>query len=35
MAEAAGLVIGGIGLAGLFTACVDCLDYITLRAQSQ
>lgn len=30
MAEAAGLAIGGIGLAGLFTSCVDCLDYITL-----
>ena len=30
MAEAAGLAIGVIGLAGLFTACVDCLDRITL-----
>ncbi|KAI4113692.1 MAG: hypothetical protein LQ338_008129 [Usnochroma carphineum] len=30
MAEAAGLAIGTIGLAGLFTACVECVDYISL-----
>jgi hypothetical protein len=30
MAEPAGLAIGAIGLAGLVTTCVDCLDYITL-----
>ncbi|CAG8980067.1 hypothetical protein HYALB_00013392 [Hymenoscyphus albidus] len=30
MAEIAGLTIGGIGLASLFTTCVDYLDCITL-----
>jgi hypothetical protein len=30
MAEPVGLMIGGIGLAALFTTCIDCLDYISL-----
>ena len=30
MAEAAGLVIGGVGLAALFSTSVECLDYISL-----
>ncbi|KAL8706232.1 MAG: hypothetical protein Q9201_000738 [Fulgogasparrea decipioides] len=30
MAEAAGLAIGAIGLAGLFTTCVGCIDYVSL-----
>ncbi|KAL9632739.1 MAG: hypothetical protein Q9164_005131 [Protoblastenia rupestris] len=30
MAEAAGLAIGTIGLAGLFTTCVECIDYVSL-----
>ena len=30
MAEAAGLAIGTVGLAGLFTTCVECIDYISL-----
>ena len=30
MAEAAGLAIGAVGLAGLFTTCVECLDYIDI-----
>ena len=30
MAEAAGLAIGAVSLAGLFTTCVDCLDYIDI-----
>ena len=30
MAEAAGLAIGAINLAGLFTTCVECIDYISL-----
>ncbi|RYP50921.1 hypothetical protein DL768_003646 [Monosporascus sp. mg162] len=28
--EAAGLAVGAISLASLFTTCIDCLDYITL-----
>lgn len=31
MAEAAGLAIGATGLAGPFTSCVKCLDYISPR----
>ncbi|CAG8982161.1 hypothetical protein HYALB_00003596 [Hymenoscyphus albidus] len=34
MAEIASLTIGGIGLASLFTTCVDCLDCITLAPQN-
>ena len=30
MAEAVGLAIGAVSLAGLFTTCVECLDYISL-----
>ncbi|KAI9797584.1 MAG: hypothetical protein M1825_005966, partial [Sarcosagium campestre] len=30
MAEIAGLAIGAVGLAGLFTTCVQCVDYISL-----
>ena len=30
MAEPAGLAIGAVGLAGLFTTCVECIDYISL-----
>ena len=33
MAEVAGLVIGGVSLAGLFTACVDCFEYVQLGRQ--
>ncbi|RFU29439.1 hypothetical protein B7463_g6898, partial [Scytalidium lignicola] len=28
MAEVAGLVIGGVGLAAVFTTCVDCFEYV-------
>jgi hypothetical protein len=35
MAEAAGLAIGGIGLAALVTTSVECLDYITLAKHSE
>ncbi|KAF3067070.1 Heterokaryon incompatibility protein s [Daldinia childiae] len=31
--EVAGLVVGGVSLAGLFTACVDCFEYIQLGRQ--
>ncbi|KAM7189387.1 heterokaryon incompatibility protein s [Rhypophila sp. PSN 637] len=31
--ELAGLVIGGVSLAGLFTTCVDCFEYIQLGRQ--
>ena len=31
MAEAAGLAIGAIGLARLFTTCIECIDYVSLR----
>jgi hypothetical protein len=30
MAEAAGLVIGAVSLAGLFTTCIDCMEYVSL-----
>ena len=30
MAEAAGLALGAVSLAGLFTTCVECLDYIDI-----
>lgn len=30
MAEAVGLAIGTIGLAGIFTTCIECIDYISL-----
>jgi Prion-inhibition and propagation len=30
MAEAAGLLIGAISLAGLFTNCVNCFEYVQL-----
>ena len=30
MAEAAGLVLGAVSLAGLFTTCVECLDHTTI-----
>ena len=30
MAETAGLVIGAVSLAGLFTNCVDCFNYIRI-----
>lgn len=30
MAEAAGLALGAVSLAGLFTTCVGCLDYIDI-----
>ncbi|KIW47713.1 uncharacterized protein PV06_00379 [Exophiala oligosperma] len=30
MAEAAGLVIGAVSVAGLFTTCVDCFEYVQL-----
>lgn len=30
MAEVAGLVIGGVSIAGLFTTCVDCFEYVQL-----
>jgi hypothetical protein len=33
MAEVAGLVIGGVGLAALFTTCVDCFEYVQLGRQ--
>lgn len=34
--EAAGLVVGGAGLAGLFSACVQCLDMADLaKAQER
>ena len=33
MAEVAGLIIGGVSLAGLFTTCVDCFEYIQLGRQ--
>lgn len=36
MAEAAGLTVGVIGLASLFTTCIECIDYISLaRNQGQ
>ena len=30
MAEPIGLAIGVVGLAGLFSTCVECMDYISL-----
>lgn len=30
MAEPLGLAIGDLGLAALFTTCVECMDYISL-----
>ena len=30
MAEAAGLVIGAVSVAGLFTNCVDCFEYVQI-----
>ena len=30
MAETAGLVIGAVSLASLFTDCVDCFNYIRI-----
>ena len=30
MAEAAGLVVGGVALASLFSTCVDCFEYVQL-----
>ena len=30
MADLAGVVIGGVALASLFTTCVDCFEYIQL-----
>ncbi|KAL6247773.1 hypothetical protein RBB50_005121 [Rhinocladiella similis] len=30
MAEAAGLVIGAVSVAGLFTNCVDCFEYVQM-----
>ncbi|OCT45308.1 Heterokaryon incompatibility protein s [Cladophialophora carrionii] len=30
MAEAAGLVVGAVSLAGLFTNCVDCFEYVQM-----
>lgn len=33
MVEVPGLVIGGVSLAGLFTACVECFEYIQLGRQ--
>ena len=30
MAETAGLVVGGVALASLFSACVDCFEYVQL-----
>jgi hypothetical protein len=33
MAEVAGLVIGGVSLAGLFTCCVDCFEYVQIGRQ--
>lgn len=33
MAEVAGLVIGGVSVAGLFTICVNCFEYVQLGRQ--
>src|SRR3954452_10528420 len=30
MAEAAGLVVGAVSVAGLFTNCVDCFEYVQM-----
>lgn len=30
MAEPIGLTIGGLGLATLFSTCIECMDYISL-----
>jgi hypothetical protein len=30
MAEAVGLTVGGVGLATLFTTCIDCFEYVQL-----
>jgi len=28
MAEAAGLVLGAVGVVGLFTTCIECFDIV-------
>jgi hypothetical protein len=33
MAEAVGLIVGGVGLASLFTTCIDCFEYVQLGRQ--
>ncbi|KAI4858680.1 hypothetical protein F4820DRAFT_441963 [Hypoxylon rubiginosum] len=31
--EVAGLIVGGVSLAGIFTACVDCFEYVQFGRQ--
>ena len=33
MAEAVGLIMGGVALASLFTTCIDCFEYVQLGRQ--